>query len=240
MRIRTIPTAPSAPSLATALLLLALCALPLRADIIQEAHYAPPGLPSGQGWTYSGGVLGEPDAFRLLGGVLVMDTRGHPGQVFAAYQHDLGSEPAATHATASIRCRLVDVEPEADSAGLALALSYTRSAEPAISGMVLLAPGELRLSGTTVAVPLDATVWHEYTMVANLTAQTFAVLVDGAFVGTGVLSSLPVGSAVTFGDLIATGNGRAEISAVDAWVSDGGPVPVQAWRWAAVKALFAD
>ncbi|MEZ4386060.1 MAG: hypothetical protein R3D98_00500 [Candidatus Krumholzibacteriia bacterium] len=212
-----------------------------RGAIIQRIHYAPPQLPSAQGWTYFvPEVVPERDAFQIRNDLLVMDTRGLGGNIFCGYTHPLAEVATATRVTASMRCRMLAIEPMENSFGLSLGASYRIDGGQARIATILLGLDFLRIAGTAITVPVDATAWHDYTVDLDLTALTAEVSIDGLPVAESPLGVLSVGSGLTFGDTITPNNAWVEIAWVAGDLGDGGGVAAAAATWSAVKALFTD
>ena len=228
---------------AIVLCLLAVYCEPASADILEHYIYESSVLPSQIGWRLTENS-DESLVCWLQDGILHLNTMGQPDYdpySVAGYHrafHVNEVEPETI--TVRFRTRVLELEASGNwRTGFALLVDWTN---PDGSGDLFgfaIAPHHLFrwLNGHSFA-DLDATQWHDYTMICDLIHGQMTVLVDDATIGTYAVDPGQGARRVYFGDFMLNSNANAEIAELEYTIEGSPNVSVAAATWSAVKDLF--
>jgi len=229
--------------LITALFLAVASCLPAIGEILEYHHCEAGILPSQQGWrfTESGD---EAQVCRIQDGILQFDTMGQPDFSplgLANYRRPFRiQDSVAETITVQLRARVLELEASGDwRTGFALVVDWTNPNGYGHHFGFAIAPSHIFrwFNGRSIA-DLDATQWHDYTMVCDLIYGLMTVLVDGETIGTYEVDPAQGYRMVYLGDMMHTSNAFAEIEDLEFTVEGSPNVAVEARSWSGVKSLF--
>ena len=176
--------------------------------------------PTEDGWIYenSGCTPGpQSDVFFPLGDLMLMDTMGEGlcGYGGSRFEFDLEEYGQIRRGVIQLDLRARVLEHEGGNYfGFAIGAFLSEGRSVAIG----IAPSLVQFQDFSVQ-GIDATQWHDYSLVWDVGAESYEVFVDGSLFAMLPQSSLEWQSVIHIGDSTGSSNARAEIASFTGTVS---------------------
>ena len=231
--------------LAITLVLLAACCGAASTEVLEFHRYEPTDLPSHLGWRFNPEGDEELTCW-LQDGALHIDTMGQPDYTGpgVAYYHRpfrvLEGDPETI--TVAMRARVTEIEASGDwRTSFALVVDWTWPDGTGDHFGFAIAPAHLfRWYNGHSFADLDATQWHDYTMICDLVHGLMTVQVDGETIGTYEVDPAQGYRRVYVGDLMLDANAHGEVAWLEYTVEGSPGVAVLPATLSAIRHLFAD